>query len=79
MAGFSFDPNRVAYAEAAGWRAYYDHRWPKMLQLMMELSRQQFQKNRLDLEEKLRRCYWSIQEEMATGIESVELRATSNV
>jgi hypothetical protein len=42
VAGFSFDPNRVAHAEAAGWRAYYDHRWPKMLQLMMKLSREQF-------------------------------------
>jgi hypothetical protein len=122
VAGFSFDPNRVAHAEAAGWRAYYDHKWPKMLQLMMELSREQFhmpypasilaayytvqagrhwipkepakdkaqyylrrfyrkdpEKNWMDLEEKLRRCYRSIQEEMATGAESVELRAASNV
>lgn len=42
MAGYTFDPDRVAYAEANGWRAYYDRKWPKMLQLMMQLSREQF-------------------------------------
>ena len=42
MAGFSFDPDRVAHAEAAGWQAYYDRNWPKMLQLMMQLSQEQF-------------------------------------
>ncbi len=28
---FKFNPERVAYFEAAGWRAYYDHKWIKML------------------------------------------------
>jgi hypothetical protein len=35
------------------------------------------EKNWVDLEEKLRQCYRSIQEEMATGAETLELRATS--
>lgn len=39
---FTFDPDRVAYAEAHGWRAYYDHDWPKMLRLIVEMSQAQF-------------------------------------
>ena len=27
----AFHPERVAYYEAAGWRAYYDHRWLRAL------------------------------------------------
>ena len=42
MAGFSVDPALVAHAEAAGWRAYYDRRWPRMLRLMVQLSHEQF-------------------------------------
>jgi hypothetical protein len=38
----NFDPERVAYFEAAGWRAYYDHRWLDVLRLMVELCEEQF-------------------------------------
>ncbi len=34
---FSFDPDRVAYFEANGWRAYYDRKWLKMLRLLVGL------------------------------------------
>ena len=39
---FSFNPDRVAYFEAAGWRAYYEHRWFKMLRLILGLCQEQF-------------------------------------
>ncbi len=39
---FEFDPERVAYFEAAGWRAYYDHKWFKMLHLLVKLCQEQF-------------------------------------
>jgi len=39
---FKFDPERVAYFEAAGWRAYYDHKWFKMLYLIVGLCQEQF-------------------------------------
>jgi hypothetical protein len=39
---FQFNPDRVAYFEAAGWRAYYDHKWLKLLQLIVGLSQEQF-------------------------------------
>ena len=43
MAGeFRFDPDRVAYFEAAGWRAYYDRRWPRVTRLMTQLCEEQF-------------------------------------
>ena len=35
-------PERVAYFEAAGWRAYYDHKWIKMLCLIVRLCQEQF-------------------------------------
>lgn len=38
----SFDPDRVAAAEAAGWRAYYERDWPRLLRLIVELSQAQF-------------------------------------
>jgi hypothetical protein len=31
---FKLNPDRVAYFEAAGWRAYYDHKWIKMHRLI---------------------------------------------
>ena len=37
-----FAPARVAYFEAAGWRAYYDREWLRVLGLMMQLNREQF-------------------------------------
>ncbi len=41
-ATFSFDPDRVAYFEANGWRAYYDRKWLKMLRLLVGLCQEQF-------------------------------------
>jgi hypothetical protein len=39
---FKMNPDRVAYFEAAGWRAYYDHKWIKMLRLIVGLCQEQF-------------------------------------
>jgi hypothetical protein len=37
-----FAPARVAYFEANGWRAYYEHRWWKVLLLLVRLCQEQF-------------------------------------
>jgi len=37
-----FNPERVAYFEAQGWRAYYEHNWLKMLRLIVALCQEQF-------------------------------------
>lgn len=42
MADRSFDAERVAYFESAGWRAYYDRNWLRVLGLMVQLNREQF-------------------------------------
>jgi hypothetical protein len=39
---FQINPERIAYFEAAGWRAYYDHKWIKMLRLIVGLCQEQF-------------------------------------
>jgi hypothetical protein len=39
---FRFDPDRIAYFEAAGWRAYYDRRWARLLRLTVALCQEQF-------------------------------------
>jgi hypothetical protein len=39
---FRFNPQRVAYFEAAGWRAYYDRQWLKLLRLIVGLCQEQF-------------------------------------
>ncbi|HEX2037396.1 MAG TPA: SRPBCC family protein [Chloroflexota bacterium] len=39
---FVLDPHRVAAFEAAGWRAYYDRNWPRLLWLIVRLSQEQF-------------------------------------
>ena len=39
---FTLNPERVAYFEAAGWKAYYDHKWIKMLRLIVGLCQEQF-------------------------------------
>ncbi len=39
---FQFNPDRVAHFEATGWRAYYDHNWPKLLRLIVSLCQEQF-------------------------------------
>lgn len=36
------DPDRVAYFEAAGWRAYYDRAWARLLRLTLALCHEQF-------------------------------------
>jgi hypothetical protein len=38
----TFNPDRIAYFEAAGWRAYYEHKWLKMLRLIVGLCQEQF-------------------------------------
>lgn len=38
----SFQPDRVAYYEAAGWRAYYDRSWLRAWWLMVGLNRHEF-------------------------------------
>src|SRR5579859_5751450 len=43
MAGaFRFDPDRVARGEAAGWRAYYDRAWLKLLRVVVAINQEQF-------------------------------------
>lgn len=42
MLSLTFNPNAVAQAEAAGWRAYYDRDWLKLLQLIVQMSEAQF-------------------------------------
>ncbi len=39
---YKFRPERIAYYEANGWRAYYDHRWLRLLGLIVNLSQEQF-------------------------------------
>ena len=39
---FRFNPDRVAYYEATGWRAYYDRKWLKLLQLIVALCQEEF-------------------------------------
>ncbi|MFZ1753702.1 MAG: hypothetical protein WBO46_00590 [Caldilineaceae bacterium] len=42
MAQQTFEAEQVAYFEAAGWRAYYNRDWPRVLGLMIQLNREQF-------------------------------------
>ncbi len=37
-----FNPERVAYFEAHGWRAYYDRQWVMLLRLIVGLCQEQF-------------------------------------
>lgn len=39
---FRFDPDRVAFHEAAGWRAYYDRDWLKLLRIIVAINQEQF-------------------------------------
>lgn len=39
---FNFNPDRVAYFEANGWRAYYDRKWLRLLNLVVSLCQEQF-------------------------------------
>jgi hypothetical protein len=38
----ALDPDEVSYCEAAGWAAYYQRDWPRVLRLMVRLNRAQF-------------------------------------
>lgn len=38
----TFDPDVIGFCEAAGWAAYYDRNWPRVLWLMVRLNRAQF-------------------------------------
>ena len=38
----SFDADRLAYLEVAGWRAYYDRKWLRLLGLLVKMEREQF-------------------------------------
>ncbi len=40
--GYSFNPDRVAYYEKAGWEAYYAKNWLRVLGLMVRLNREEF-------------------------------------
>jgi hypothetical protein len=42
MSSFKFNPDQVAYYEVAGWKAYYDHAWVKLLRLVVALVQEQF-------------------------------------
>ncbi|HEY8597316.1 MAG TPA: SRPBCC family protein [Thermomicrobiales bacterium] len=42
-ASATFDPDRIARYEVAGWRAYYDRRWATLLRLTVTLCQEQFQ------------------------------------
>lgn len=37
-----FNPDKVAYYEKAGWEAYYDKDWGRVLWLMVQLNREEF-------------------------------------
>src|SRR6185437_16513091 len=39
---FHFNPDRVAFLEASGWRAYYDRDWLKLLHLIVVLAQDEF-------------------------------------
>jgi hypothetical protein len=38
----AFNPQRIAYLEQAGWKAYYDRSWLQVLTLMVQMNREQF-------------------------------------
>jgi hypothetical protein len=41
-APLGFQPDRVAYFEAAGWRAYYDRKWLALAWLIVRVCQEQF-------------------------------------
>lgn len=42
MQHFDFNPDQVAHYEVEGWKAYYDHAWFKLLNLVVNLVQAQF-------------------------------------
>ncbi|HEY7124361.1 MAG TPA: hypothetical protein VH540_10455 [Ktedonobacterales bacterium] len=41
-ARFTMNPEQVAYFEAAGWRAYYDRKWLKLVRLLIAMCQEEF-------------------------------------
>ena len=39
---FSLNPTKIAHYEAAGWKAYYERAWLKLLSLIVSLCQEQF-------------------------------------
>lgn len=39
---YQFNPDRVAFFEKAGWEAYYDRQWLRLLSYIIRLNREQF-------------------------------------
>jgi hypothetical protein len=59
---FGFNPDRVAYFEAAGWRAYYDRKWLRMLRLIVGLCQEQF---RIPFPRSLQAAYYTTRASLA--------------
>jgi len=53
---FRLNPQRVAYFEANGWRAYYERNWLKVLWLIVGLCQEQF---RIPFPMSLRAAYYT--------------------
>ena len=72
--GGGFDPDRVAYYEAHGWRAYYDRDWPKLLRLMIGMNQDQLRElNKLLCEYRERHIGWETKDKlMLTSINLVQ-------
>jgi hypothetical protein len=58
----AFDPDRIAYFEAAGWRAYYDRKWLRLLRLLISLCQEQF---RIPFPRSLVAAYYIVRASMA--------------
>src|SRR5207244_736703 len=57
-----FDPERMAYLETEGWRAYYDRKWLRAFLLLATLCREQF---RLTYLSSLRAAYFATRASLA--------------
>jgi hypothetical protein len=57
-----FDPDRMAYLETEGWRAYYDRKWLRAFFLLARLCREQF---RLSFLGSLRAAYYATRASLA--------------
>ena len=57
-----FDPERMAYLETEGWRAYYDRKWLRAFLLLATLCREQF---RLPYVASLRAAYYATRASLA--------------
>jgi hypothetical protein len=59
---FQFDPDQVAYCEVAGWKAYYDRAWFRLLRLIVGLCQSQF---RIPFPVSLLAAYYTIRASVA--------------